>query len=75
MKKVNYNDIIDIDKINSTYKKIIINTKHRNKIFDYNMFYMSNIVNIYNSILNKSYNHGNYNIFLIREPKPRIITS
>lgn len=75
MKKVSYNDIIDIDKINSTYKKIIINTKHRNKIFDYNMFYMSNIVNIYNNILNKSYNHGSYNIFLIREPKPRIIMS
>lgn len=38
------------------------NTKHRNKIFDYNMFYTSNIMSI-------------YNIFLIRKPKSRIIMS
>ena len=64
MKKVKYDDIVDINKIISIYKKIMINTKHRNKIFDYNLFYMSNLVNVYNSLLNKTYHHGKYNIFL-----------
>lgn len=75
MKKVKYDDIVDIDKIISTYKKIMINTKHRNKIFDYNIFYMSNLINIYNALLTRTFNHGKYNIFLINEPKPRIIMS
>lgn len=75
MKIVKYKDILDINKIISIYKKIMINTKHRNKIFDYNLFYMSNLVNVYHSLLNKTYIHGKYNIFLIKEPKPRIIMS
>ena len=46
MKRVVYSDILDIDKICSVYHKIMYNTKHRNKIFDYNMFYTSNIISI-----------------------------
>lgn len=75
MKRVVYSDILDIDKICSVYHKIMYNTKHRNKIFDYNMFYTSNIISIYNVLKNKTYSHGKYNIFLIREPKSRIIMS
>lgn len=75
MKKIKYDDIVDINKIISIYNKIIINTKHRNKILDYNLFYMSNLVNIYNNLLGRTYNHGKYNIFLIKEPKPRVIMS
>lgn len=75
MKNVKYDDILDLDKIITTYHKIMINTKHRSKIFDYNMFYISNLVSIYNSLLNKTYSHGKYNIFGITEPKFRIIMS
>ena len=75
MKNVKYDDILDLDKIITTYHKIMINTKHRSKIFDYNMFYISNLVSIYNSLLNKTYSHGKYHIFGITEPKFRIIMS
>lgn len=44
MKRVVYSDILDIDKICGVYHKIMYNTKHRNKILDYNMFYTSNII-------------------------------
>ena len=50
MKRVVYSDILDIDKICSVYHKIMYNTKHRNKIFDYNMFYTSNIISMKNGI-------------------------
>ena len=50
MKRVVYSDILDIDKICSVYHKIMYNTKHINKIFDYNMFYTSNIISMKNGI-------------------------
>lgn len=50
MKRVVYSDILDIDKICGVYHKIMYNTKHRNKIFDYNMFYTSNIISMKNGI-------------------------
>lgn len=75
MKKVMYEDILDIDKIIYEYKKIVLNTKHRDKVYIFNLFYMSNIIEIYNSLKNRIYSHGKYNIFLIKEKKPRIIMS
>ena len=39
------------------------------------MFYSSNINSIYDILKNKTYKHGKYNIFLIRDPKYRIVMS
>jgi len=75
VKKQKYDYIVDLNKLISVYHKIMINTKHRTKIFDYNMFYISNLINIYNLLKNKKYIHDKYNIFLIKEPKARIIMS
>ena len=77
MKKKNivYSNILDIDRIIDTYHSIMVNTKHRNKILEYNMFYMFNLVNIYNKLQNRTYHHGEYNIFVIKEPKVRVIMS
>lgn len=77
MKKKNivYSNILDIDRIIDTYHNIMINTKHRNKILEYNMFYMCNLVTIYNKLKNHTYHHGEYNIFVIKEPKVRVIMS
>lgn len=75
MKKVKYDDLLSIDKIINTYKRIIKNTKHKEKIFTYNMFYTTNILNIYNVLKDKNYVHGRYNIFIIKKPKLRLIMS
>ena len=72
---INYDLILDIDKIIKTYHNIILSTKHRDKIFDYDMFYSCNLINIYNSLKDRTYSHGMYNIFYILKPKPRIIMS
>lgn len=73
--KNSYNYLLDIDKIIHVYKKIITNTKHRGKILDFNVFYTTNMISIYDSLTKKEYHHDRYNIFLINEPKARIIMS
>ncbi len=77
MKKSNidYNVIIDIDKIYFEYNKIKNNTKHKNKLINFHGKLNTNLVNILNILENKNYIHGKYNIFLIREKKYRIIMS
>ena len=78
MKRVNniYNEIVNIERIIKMYdKRIRINTKNKVKLsrFEYN--YVSNIVYIKNVLNDKSYNPGRYNIFIIKEPKVRLIMS
>ena len=78
MKRINniYNDIVDIPKIINMYdERIKINTKNKVKLsrFEYN--YVSNIVYIKNVLQEKNYSPGRYNIFIIKEPKVRLIMS
>lgn len=78
MKRVSnlYNKITSIDTIIDMYEsKIKINTKNKRKIQEFENNYCSNIVSIKESLINKDYKVGKYNIFLIREPKLRIIMS
>lgn len=78
MKRLNnlYNQILDVKIIQNTYdKKIKINTKNKQKLerFEYN--YVSNIVYIKNILKKRKYQVGKYNIFIIKEPKIRLIMS
>lgn len=75
MKKVEYNDILDFDKIMLQYKTIRTKTKNRKKLVNYEMFLASNILEILNTLKAKEYKHQAYNIFLISHPKYRIIMS
>lgn len=38
------------------------------------MFISSNIINLYNKLISGKYRHGIYNIFLIYEPKLRVMS-
>ena len=78
MKKVGnlYDDILDIKKIQLIYdKRIRINTKNKTKLekFEYN--YVTNMKYIKELLESKTYIPGKYNIFIIREPKVRLIMS
>lgn len=76
MKRVNnvYNKI-DIDYIFNTYKQVRSNTKNKNKIYYFDSYLSMNIIDIYNVFKSKNYIPGKYNIFLIKEPKYRIVMS
>ena len=77
MKKsyVSYDTLVDYNKILDSYRLVVKNTEHKEKLFKYNLFLSSNLVSIYNSLKDFKYHHGKYNIFLIKDPKYRIIMS
>ena len=70
-----YSSILDTKVINDMYKKIKRNTKNKRKIEVFESNYVSNISYIKEILENKTYKVGKYNIFLIREPKLRIVMS
>lgn len=78
MKRINnlYNKICDIDVIMKMYDEAIRkNTRNKRKIQRFDNFYSCNIVKIKEILMKKDYKPGKYNIFLIKEPKLRIIMS
>lgn len=78
MKRVNniYNKICDIDVIMDMYDNVIrTNTKNKKKIQNFENYYSCNIAKIKEALITKSYIPGKYNIFLVKEPKTRIIMS
>lgn len=70
-----YDDIVDIDKIREMYHIIRVNTKNRGKLHKFELFYSSNIISILEALRSKCYKHSKYNVFLVHEPKYRIIMS
>ena len=78
MKRKNnlYNDIIDVKKIKLMYdKKLKINTRNKKKLEKFEQYEVSNIMYIKKVLESKKYKPGKYNIFIIKEPKIRLIMS
>ena len=78
MKKVGniYKKITDLNLIIDMYENIVSkNTKNKSKIENFERFYSLNLIRIKEELSSNSYTPGKYNIFLIREPKLRIIMS
>lgn len=70
-----YEDLLNIDKIREMYEIIRLNTKNRGKLHKFELFYSSNIISILECLKAKKYKHSKYNIFMVSEPKYRIIMS
>ncbi len=66
---------ISIYDIKEVYKEIRSNTKNKKKIKLFEDYYTSNLSLVKKVFDNKNYKVGKYNIFLIKEPKYRIIMS
>ena len=78
MKKLNnlYNEIIDLKRIQHIYnKKVKVNTKNKSKLEKFENNYVSNMIYIKSILESKMYNPGKYNLFVINEPKIRLIMS
>ncbi len=56
-------------------RQVSANTKNKRKIYKFEEFYTVNITNVFNLLNCKEYEIGEYNIFLIKDPKYRIIMS
>lgn len=70
-----YDRIVDISLLEKYYYQVRLSTKYRIKILNFEMFYMTNLIQIYEVLKNKQYKHSEYNVFLIKAPKYRIIMS
>lgn len=78
MKRANniYNDIFDMKNIIYIYdKRIKLNTKNKHKLEIFENNYVSNTYYIKKILESKKYIPGKYNIFMIKEPKIRLIMS
>lgn len=63
------------DLINIYEKEIRVNTKNKKKIYRFERFKMENMTNIYNMLSNEANYKMKYNIFMINNPKYRIVMS
>ena len=68
MKDLKIDTIIDLFE-----KEISKNVKNKHKVYSFEKNKLQNINHIYNILKSGNYNGGKYNIFLIKEPKHRIV--
>lgn len=73
--EVRYSTLLDLNKLRDVFLSIRNNSRHKDKIFTYQMFLMANLINIKTILQDHTYVHGKYNIFLIHRPKSRVIMS
>ena len=75
-KKNLYNKICNLDTIIGMYESCVRkNTKNKLKIEEFENNYSQNMIIIKELLSSRKYIPGKYNIFIIREPKARIIMS
>ena len=70
-----YAQITDLNNILNMYEKMKSHVKNKHKLEIFEEFYTYNIMNIKNVLVNKNYTFIKYNVFLIRQPKYRIVMS
>mgnify|MGYP004468514927 CR=1 FL=1 len=77
MKRVKrvYDNMIDYDKVLKVYNKLKVTSRNKKEVFSFSLNLNENIYNILNKLKNGTYKFGKYNIFLIKEPKYRLIMS
>lgn len=73
--KIDYNYLLDINKVQDMYNSIKKHTKHKEKLAKYGLFLGTNLNKIIWTLKDENYVHNKYNIFTIYEPKERIIMS
>ena len=56
-------------------KQVKANTKNKRKIYKFEEYYTANITNVFHLLNDEKYKVNEYNIFLIKDPKYRIIMS
>lgn len=55
------------------WKEFVRGKRSRNDVQEFELNLMSNIINLYQNLVDENYRHGEYEVFNISDPKPRII--
>ena len=77
MKRKNnlYANLYNIENINKAFNEVCRNTRNKRKVNKYKEYKCIYISRIYNTLKNRQYKVGKYNVFTIYEPKKRRIVS
>ncbi len=70
-----YQEIYNFQNIVSAYNEVCKNTKNKRKVAKFKEYKCIYISRIYETLKNKTYEVGPYNVFTIYEPKERRIVS
>jgi len=70
-----YVNLYNIENIIKAFNEVCKNTKNKRKVNNYKEYKCIYISRIYNTLKNKEYKVGKYNVFTIYEPKKRRIVS
>ena len=75
MKRQNnlYKDICKIENIIKMTDKVCSKVRNKKKVDKFESYKMEHIINIYNRLNNKDFRFDKYNIFMITDPKARIV--
>ena len=70
-----YQNIYKIDNIKKIYHKVRIKCNNKRSIYNYDLYESINLLDIARKLYQRNYIFNNYNIFIIKEPKYRLIMS
>ena len=70
-----YQSMISFNEVKDIYKKLRCSTKNKKEVIDFSLNLNQNLLDILRKLNNRCYSFGRYRIFLIREPKYRLIMS
>ena len=70
-----YQSMISFNEVVSVYKKLRCSTKNKKEVIDFSLNLNQFLLDILRKLNNRCYSFGRYRIFLIREPKYRLIMS
>lgn len=74
--KNNLYNLLTLECLISVYnKQVRVNTKNKRKIYKFEEYYSANMTHVYEMLHSENYQVSSYNIFLIKDPKYRIIMS
>ncbi len=68
-----YDDIISVENLCLAWEEFIVGKKKKQDVIQFGRNLMDNIVELHQSLVNKSYRHGNYESFFVNDPKRRHI--
>lgn len=68
-----YKHIISLENILLAWKEFLKGKKLRNDVLEFERDLMTNIIDLRNELLSKTYRHSDYHAFNISDPKPRNI--
>ena len=75
MNQISFDNVVTFDNLLEAYNIIRKNTHHKKKILRFEMLLHTNLSSILDELRRKEYKHGAYHVFLIKDPKYRIIMS